>query len=257
MPLAAGRAAVSVVLFVSVLLLPAAQAQTPSTCPRSDAPGPELMGVRIGMTIEQAKAAASCALPKGQTGGIEYLIDLPLDSRPEYPGFSRRQEQLDPQNYELSTDDLSVWAPGAKGQQRVVGVQLFKVLADSKQVLAKDFAQSLLDKYGEPSFRTPGTWVWVYDAGGKRVAEVSAADQKCLKRGTGKFRPRAVPASCHHDWTFVSAPYFQDGNFPLSSIDVVMASPALEAQANAEAGELMKQAQEAAQKAASGREVDL
>jgi hypothetical protein len=207
-----------------------------ATPPRSgSAPVDDVLGVRPGMTYEEAAAAVSCTnelivVQPATRRGVDlktygHKIRQGFDARfaePKVQKTSRQyMQEMQDRSLARSTNRIvrdmkpgqSKWfvgTMGVPGRERVISVAREEWFEEGRSPTVADVEQALRKKYGTPSRSQPGAgrlgreMAWMYDPQARRVTETSPLYNRC--RGTAdpnagtSFSPECgivVSASIH------------------------------------------------------------
>jgi hypothetical protein len=181
-------------------------------------PGPELLGLRLGMTRAEAIAIAYCE-----------RRDFHVDTNNRFFSIDTRGERLGPQTITLRDGnrhqctveevmgglgvertrgcgrEVGAWVykdtkqiihivtPGRPGQERVMGIWRTEEFGDNAPTTDATQA-SLIQRFGEPSLRSEQTYsrqvflYWVYDTAGALMTSTNPQTRECAQNIAPGYR---------------------------------------------------------------------
>lgn len=181
----------------------------PLRCPakvRKDLAGPDITGLRLGMTLEEALSTARCNLGEDVVVSEEkrwldridtYGVDLgtqffTLEKGSYRPcNYAREwQECRGKFKWEHTDEIVSVATPGVPGKEKTLVVWRTQKFRDGQMPSAEATLKALVDKYGQPQLRensdaprgyAAGTrdLQWIYDRAGNPLSEVNPLFNQC------------------------------------------------------------------------------
>lgn len=140
------RCSVSIGAALACLTPVLAQAQTPAQT--ASVSSPEMVGIRLGMTEAEARAAIRAFDPALRITAVMGVFDYSdgVNHTLKTPEFLDRLEAV--KGNQLPS--LKVYFSGPVGDVRVIGVHRTEILASNPPTAAQ-FAQSLINQYGRPA----------------------------------------------------------------------------------------------------------
>lgn len=181
----------------------------PLRCPakvRKDLAGPDITGLRLGMTLEEALSTARCSLGEDavvseEKRWLDRIDTYGIDLRTQF--FTVEKGSYRPCNYarewqecrgkfkwEHTDEIVSVATPGAPGKEKATVVWRTQKFRDGQMPSAEAALKALVDKYGQPQLRessdAPRGYAagtrdlrWIYDRAGNPLSEANPLFNQC------------------------------------------------------------------------------
>jgi hypothetical protein len=174
-----------------------------ATPPRGrTAPVDDVLGVRPGMTYEEAAAVVLCTnerivVQPATARGVDlktygHKVRQGFNARFAEPKKTSQQHMQEMRDRQLArstnrvVQDLKpgqvkwfVGTMGVPGNERVISVAREEWFEEGQNPTMADVEQALRKKYGTPSKTQPGLQTWIYDPQGGRVTDASPLYTKC------------------------------------------------------------------------------
>lgn len=174
--------------------------------------GPDILGIKLGMSYAEALATAQCALGadapvKSEKTWFEHLDTQGVELGPQY--FVMKQGNFRPCNYarewqkceganfwEHVDEAIYVAAPGAPGKEQVVAVWRSQYFPEGKRPTVDATLAALKSKYGQPQrsedyeasskFSGESGLEWVQAPDGTPLADPNPLFRQCLDSISGE-----------------------------------------------------------------------
>jgi|GEM_PF-607701 len=164
-------------------------------------PGPDIVGLKLGMSFDEALNHARCALPDGVVGiSNRWFQQMRTGSTAlQNQGFTVQRGDTSDCDYRKIGDAqkcglgrrvwdhvaeaISVASPGVDGRQVVIGIWRQQHWKPGEMPSRESVLQALRDKYGregELLDTLHGTMSWRYDSAGQPLARADPRFQECF-----------------------------------------------------------------------------